>query len=101
MNKNELVAKVAEQSKSPKADVARTVDSVFDVITQTLQNQEDVRLTGFGTFTTLKRASSEGRNPRTGDVIQIPASVAPKFKPMKALKDAVSSGQDQSVCVKA
>ena len=90
MNKNDLVASVAGGAGLSKADAAKAVDSVFDTITNSLSNAGEVRLVGFGTFSVARRRASEGRNPRTGEKIQIPASNQPKFKAGKALKDAVN-----------
>ncbi len=90
MNKNDLVANVANDSGLSKADSAKAVDSVFDTISKALSGGSDVRLVGFGTFSVAQRRASEGRNPRTGERIQIPASKQPKFKAGKALKDAVN-----------
>ncbi len=90
MNKNDLVASVADDAGMSKSDAARAVDSVFDTITSSLRKNDDVRLVGFGTFTVTKRAASEGRNPRTGEKIQIKASMQPKFRAGKALKDALN-----------
>ncbi len=90
MNKNDLVAKVAETAELTKADAAKAVDGVFDAITAALKAGDEVRLVGFGTFNVAERAKSEGRNPRTGEKITIPASKQPKFKAGKVLKDAVN-----------
>ncbi len=90
MNKNELVNNVAEAAGLSKADAAQAVDGVFNTIMGTLAGGDEVRLVGFGTFSVAQRAASEGRNPRTGEKIQIPASKQPKFKAGKALKDAVN-----------
>ena len=90
MNKNDLVAAVSGSAGLSKADAAKAVDSVFDSITNSLKGGGDVRLVGFGTFSVANRKASEGRNPRTGEKIQIPASRQPKFKAGKALKDAVN-----------
>lgn len=90
MNKNELVAAVADAADISKSDATKAVDAVFDSITDTLKKGDDVRLVGFGTFAVAQRAASEGRNPRTGEKINIPASKQPKFKPGKGLKDAVN-----------
>ncbi len=90
MNKNDLIAAVAEGTGLSKADSAKAVDGVFDAITRSLRRGDEVRLVGFGTFTVATRAASEGRNPRTGERIRIPASKQPKFKAGKGLKDAVS-----------
>ena len=90
MNKNDLVAAVADAASLSKADSAKAVDAVFECISDTLKKGDEVRLVGFGTFLVSERAASEGRNPRTGEKIQIAASKQPKFKAGKALKDAVN-----------
>ena len=90
MNKNDLVGAVADSSDLSKADAAKAVDAVFDSITSSLQSGGEVRLVGFGTFSVANRKASTGRNPRTGEAIQIPASKQPKFKAGKGLKDAVN-----------
>ena len=90
VNKNDLVADVASNTGISKTDSAKAVDAVFDSITRSLKGGEEVRLVGFGTFTVSKRAATTGRNPQTGAAIQIPASMQPKFKAGKGLKDAVN-----------
>ena len=90
MNKNELCAVVADKTGMSKADSTTAVDGVFDAITQSLGGGEEVRLVGFGTFSVSHRKASQGRNPRTGEKIQIPASNQPKFKAGKSLKEAVN-----------
>jgi DNA-binding protein HU-beta len=90
VNKNDLVAAVAASAGLSKSDADKAVDSVFDAITASLKKGQEVRLVGFGTFTVAKRAASEGRNPRTGEKIKIPASKRPKFSAGKGLKDAVN-----------
>jgi len=90
VNKNDLVAAVAAQAELSKADAAKAVDAVFQAITESLQKNDEVRLVGFGTFSVAERAATEGRNPRTGEKIAIPASKQPKFKAGKGLKDAVN-----------
>lgn len=90
MNKNDLIAEVAGTSGLAKNDATQAVESVFDHITKALQSGDEVRIVGFGTFSVSRRAASEGRNPRTGEKIQIPASNQPKFKAGKGLKDAVN-----------
>ncbi len=90
MNKNDLVASVATATELSKSDAAKAVESVFDSITQSLSGGGEVRLVGFGTFSVARRQASQGRNPRTGEKIQIPASNQAKFKAGKALKDAVN-----------
>lgn len=90
MNKNDLIAAVASATGISKADATSAVDGVFDSITDALKKGEEVRLVGFGTFSVASRAATTGRNPRTGETIQIPASKQPKFKAGKGLKDAVN-----------
>lgn len=90
MNKNELVAKVATQAGLTKVDASKAVDAFVDSVSGELSKGGEVRLVGFGTFAVAKRKATEGRNPRTGAVIKIPASKQPKFKPGKALKDQVN-----------
>ena len=90
MNKQELIGAVSEQTGLARADAVRAVDAVFDSIASELTNGGDVRLVGFGTFSVSKRKASTGRNPRTGEPMQVPASTQPKFKAGKGLKDAVN-----------
>ncbi len=90
MNKNDLVAEVAASAGLSKADAAKSVDAVFNSITLALSSGGEVRLVGFGTFSVAQRKATQGRNPRTGERIQIPASRQPKFKAGKSLKDSVN-----------
>ncbi|MFQ5958031.1 MAG: HU family DNA-binding protein [Alphaproteobacteria bacterium] len=90
MNKNELIAEVANMAGMSKADASRAVDGVVDSIAASLKRGNEVRLVGFGTFSVANRRASQGRNPRTGERITIKASKQPKFKAGKALKDAVN-----------
>ena len=90
MNKNDLITAVANNSGLSKTDAGKAVDGVFDAITSTLQYGGNVRVVGFGTFSTAQRKATTGRNPRTGEAIQIPASTQPKFKAGKGLKEAVN-----------
>lgn len=90
MNKNDFVASVASSTSMSKADASRAVDSVFDTIKDSLSRGEEVRLVGFGTFSVAHRKATQGRNPRTGERIQIAASKQAKFKAGKALKEAVN-----------
>jgi len=90
MNKNDLINNVADAAGISKTVAASAVDSVFDSISSALSGGGDVRLVGFGTFSVANRKATTGRNPRTGEVIQIKASKSPKFKAGKALKDAVN-----------
>ncbi|MCF6217798.1 MAG: HU family DNA-binding protein [Gammaproteobacteria bacterium] len=90
MNKTELVDAVAESADLSKASAARAVDATLAAISGTLAQGDQVALIGFGTFLVRDRAARTGRNPRTGDSIDIPAAKIPAFKPGKALKDAVN-----------
>ncbi len=90
MNKAELIDAVAGSAQLTKVDAGRAVDALVDVIAAALKGDDEVMLAGFGTFTVRKRAARSGRNPRTGDIIAIPASNLPAFKPGKALRDAVN-----------
>lgn len=91
MNKTDLVAKVSELSGLTKADADKATDALFSSITAALKAGDDIRLVGFGSFSVTARPSREGKNPRTGEKITIPASKAPKFTAGKGLKDAVNS----------
>lgn len=90
MNKTELVAAIAEQAELSKKDSEKALKAFIDVVTSELKKGEKIQLVGFGTFEVIERAAREGRNPLTGDKMQIKASKAPKFKAGKALKDAVN-----------
>lgn len=92
MNKNDLIASVASTTGLSKVEAAKAVDAIFDTLTSSLKNGDEVRLVGFGTFSVVRRGASVGRNPRTGAAIQIAASKQPKFKAGKGLKEAVNSG---------
>ena len=89
MNKTDLINAVAEKSELSKKDATQAVDSVFEAITDSLTEGEKVQLIGFGNFEVRERSARKGRNPQTGEEIDIPASKVPAFKPGKALKDAV------------
>ena len=90
MNKNELVATVANSTGLSKSQSAEAIEAVIDTITTQLRSGSDVRLVGFGTFSISRRQATTGRNPRTGETINIAASNVPKFKAGKGLKDAVN-----------
>jgi len=90
MNKEELISKVASGVGLSKTDAAKSVDSVFSNITSSLKSGNEVRIVGFGTFLVANRAATTGRNPRTGESIQIPAKKVPKFRAGKALKSTVN-----------
>jgi DNA-binding protein HU-beta len=89
VNKLDLIATVAEETDLPKAKAQEVVEAVLNAIEGALKKKEEVRLVGFGSFVTADRAASTGRNPRTGEEIKIAASTSVRFKPGKALKDAV------------
>jgi DNA-binding protein HU-beta len=90
MNKGDLIDAVAGEAGLSKADATRAVESVISAITEALKAGKQVSLVGFGTFTVKKRAARTGRNPRTGEAIEIRASKVPGFRAGKALKDAVN-----------
>jgi DNA-binding protein HU-beta len=90
MNKGELIESVASSANLSKADAGRAVDAIINSISGALSGGGSVSLVGFGTFSVKKRAARQGRNPRTGETIQIKASNVPGFKAGKALKDAVN-----------
>ncbi len=90
MNKNDLVAAVASKTGLSKSDAAKAVDGITSSITSALQRGTEVRLVGFGTFSVSHRNATTGRNPRTGERIQIAATNIPKFKSGKLLKAAVN-----------
>ncbi len=90
MNKAELVAAVAEKAALSKKDSEKAVNAAFEAITAALVAGDKVQLVGFGSFETKERNARVGRNPRTKEEIQIPASRVPAFKAGKALKDAVA-----------
>ncbi len=90
MNKQDLISIVAEAGDLPKAKAGDVVDAVFEAIEKALKKQQDVRLVGFGTFSTSTRKAGTGRNPRTGEEIKIPASTTVRFKAGKSLKDALN-----------
>jgi DNA-binding protein HU-beta len=90
VNKTELIDAVAEGADISKAAATRAVDTMLDSISKTLANGDQVTLVGFGTFSVKARAARTGRNPRTGEAIDIPAAKVPGFKAGKALKDAVN-----------
>ena len=89
MNKTELIAAVAEKTGMSKKDTEAVITATLASITEALQNDDKVRLVGFGTFEVKERAARTGKNPATGATIEIPASKAPSFKPGKAFKDSV------------
>ena len=90
MNKSELTDVIADEADISKASAARALDATLDAIQGSLQDGEPVALVGFGTFSVRERAARTGRNPRTGEEIEIAAAKLPAFKPGKALKDALN-----------
>ena len=90
MTKADLVEQVAEKTGLTRTDVAATVDSFLDAVKHSLENGSNIEIRGFGTFKIKPRKARKARNPRTGEKIQIPASMQPKFRPGKSLKDAVN-----------
>lgn len=90
MNKNDLIAAVADSAGLSKADAGKAVDGVLSAVAGSLSGGNEVRLVGFGTFSVAHRKATTGRNPRTGEAIQIKATNVPKFKAGKALKEAVN-----------
>ena len=89
MKKAELIDAVASKSELTKQDTKKAIDGLFATISATLANEEKIQIAGFGTFEVRERAARKGRNPQTGEEIEIAASKVPAFKPGKALKDAV------------
>ncbi|WP_018660424.1 HU family DNA-binding protein [Heyndrickxia acidiproducens] len=89
MNKTDLINAVAEATELSKKDTTKAVDAIFDTIQNALASGDKVQLIGFGNFEVRERAARKGRNPQTGEEIDISASKVPAFKPGKALKDAV------------
>ena len=90
MNKNELIAAVAEKAGLAKTEAGSAVEAVFDTISAELKKGGDIRLIGFGNFSVSRREASKGRNPSTGAEVDIPARNVPKFSAGKGLKDAVN-----------
>lgn len=88
MNKQELIATVADTAGLSRGDAVKAVEAVFDTISSTLKKGDEVRLVGFGTFSVTRRKASTGRNPRTGEPMAIKASSQPKFRSGKGLKDS-------------
>lgn len=90
MNKSEFIDAVAAKADMSKTDAADAVEAVLDAVSDALKAGDQVTLVGFGTFLVRDRKARQGRNPRTGDVIEIAASKVPSFKAGKALKDSVN-----------
>lgn len=89
MTKEDIIEAVVKATGMTKKDAGETLNTILDEITKVLSKGGEVTLTGFGTFRVGKRAARKGRNPKTGEEINIPASKSPKFKAGKSLKDAV------------
>ena len=90
MNKTELIAAIADKTDLSKKDAEAAINAAVEAMTEALAQQEKVQLVGFGSFEVKKRAERVGRNPKTKESIEIPASVVPVFKAGKALKDTVA-----------
>ena len=90
MNKSQLIYKIAAGADISKAAAGRALDSMIDAVTDALKKDDQVALVGFGTFSVRERSARTGRNPQTGETIQIAAAKVPSFKAGKALKDAVN-----------
>ena len=90
MNKTELVTAMAEKAEFSKKDAEKALTAFTNIVADTLVDGNRVAITGFGTFEVVERAARTGRNPQTGETIQIAASKSPKFKPAKALKNVVN-----------
>ena len=91
MNRTELISAMAQNAELTKVDAEKALKSFIDVVTKEMKKGDKVQLVGFGTFEVSERAARTGRNPQTGETIEIKASKAPKFKVGKALKDAVNA----------
>ena len=91
MNRTELISAMSEKSELTKVDTEKALKAFIDTLTEELKNGGKVQLVGFGTFEVAERAERQGRNPKTGETITIPASKSPKFKAGKALKDIVNA----------
>ena len=91
MNRTELISAMSEKSELTKVDTEKSLKAFIATVTDELKNDGKVQLVGFGTFEVTERAERQGRNPKTGETITIPASKSPKFKAGKALKDIVNA----------
>lgn len=91
MNKTELISAMSEKSELTKVDTEKALKAFIDTVTDELKNGGKVQLVGFGTFEVGERAERQGRNPKTGESITIPASKSPKFKAGRSLKDIVNA----------
>ncbi|MBI1397029.1 MAG: DNA-binding protein HU [Betaproteobacteria bacterium] len=93
MNKAEMIEHIATDSGVSKSVAGKALEAFVRGVTKAVASGDDVAITGLGTFKSVKRAAREGRNPLTGEKLKIPAKVAAKFSPAKALKDAVAAGK--------
>ena len=91
MNRKELVTEIASRSQLTQKDVDKVLANFFDIVGDTLAKQEKVQLVGFGSFEVRERQARMGKNPKTGEIVEIPAGKAPSFKAGKQLKEKVSS----------
>ncbi len=91
MNKNEMISAVADATGLTKAQASDAVEAVFNCMTGALKGGDDVRVPSFGIFSAAKRKATTARNPQTGATVDVPASVVPKFKPSKTLKDMLNA----------
>jgi DNA-binding protein HU-beta len=91
VNKAELIAAVAEKTGEPKTKVSDTVDAVFDALTAALAANDEIRIPGFGVFAVVETAARKARNPQTGEEVKVPAGRRARFRPGKALKDALEA----------
>jgi DNA-binding protein HU-beta len=89
VNKAELIADVSEKTGESKARVGELVDATFDAITDALKKKDEVRIPNFGVFAVVETAPRKARNPQTGEEVKVPAGRRPRFRPGKALKDAL------------
>ncbi|HHW17399.1 MAG TPA: HU family DNA-binding protein [Firmicutes bacterium] len=96
MNKTELIAKVAQAAGMTKKDTEKVINSFIDVVQDALAQGDTVAILGFGTFLARERPAREGRNPRTGEPIQIPAGKVPVFRPGRVLRESVSGEAGQT-----
>ncbi len=101
MNKEELVAAVANKTKQSKKQTEAGIQATIEAISEALAKGEKVTLVGFGTFQVKERAAREGRNPRTGAVLKIPAKKSPSFTPGKGLKETVAASKPKKAPAKA
>jgi len=90
MNKTELIAAIADKAELSKKDSEKALKAFVEVVTEELKKEHKIQLVGFGTFEVSSRSARTGKNPRTGEVVEIAACKAPKFKAGKALKDAIN-----------